>query len=435
MPPSPELKRRIVAARALVAAGVDLSAREEAPLTWWELAAILGRPARTRPDTFGVRRAPGATPVGGERRVVVLLVDFPDARARTDAAHYTDLLFSAGTHATGSMRDFYREASYGALDVTGDVAGWFRAPHPKAYYTAGNYGFGSQPHNAQQLVEDVLELADLQVDFSTFDDDGDGTIDALVVVCAGSGAEQTGKVDDIWSHKWEIAPQTRDGRSVSRFFMAPEDGRVGVMAHELGHLLMGWPDLYDTDYSSEGTGQWDLMAAGSWNGGGDTPAHPTAWCKVQAGWITPTTVWDGAVSVSLGPYANRPDAYRLPVGSADSTEYFLLSNRRRAGFDAGLPGEGLIVEHVDESRTSNTDESHYLVDVVQADGRRDLNRNANAGDATDPYPTPSNDTLTGTSTPSSDGYSGTPSHVTVTGIARVGDAVTADIAVGAAAVG
>ena len=76
------------------------------------------------------------------------------------------------------------------------------------------------------------------------------------------------------------SPQVRDGVTINRYFMAPEDGRVGVMAHELGHLLMGWPDLYDTDYTSAGTGGWDLMAGGSWNGGGVYgPAHPTCWCK------------------------------------------------------------------------------------------------------------------------------------------------------------
>ena len=78
--------------------------------------------------------------------------------------------------------------------------------------------------------------------FSLYDNDGDGVVDALVVICAGSGAEQTGNVNDIWSHKWSITPQVRDGVTIDRYFMAPEDGRVGVMAHELGHLLMGWPD-------------------------------------------------------------------------------------------------------------------------------------------------------------------------------------------------
>lgn len=439
MPPAPELEEKIRAAKELVAAGRDLSEQKGDALGWREFNLITSRPARTRPDTFGeVRRE--AAPVLGTRRAIVLLVDFSDVPATRTQAHFQDLLFSSGTSANGSMRDFFREASYGKLDVTGQVAGaggptagWFRAPRPKSFYTDGNYGFGSHPKNAQGLVEDVLQLADGHVDFSTFDNDGDGTVEALVVVCAGSGAEQTGDVGDLWSHKWGISPQTRDGKKISTYFMAPEDGRVGVMAHELGHLLMGWPDLYDTDYSSAGTGAWDLMAGGSWNGGGNRPAHPTAWCKARAGWITPTVVWNASRSVTIAPYARQATAYKLPVGSAASTEYFLVSNRQQTGFDSDIPGEGLLIEHVDDTQQANSDENHYLVDIEQADGRRDLNLNANRGDATDVYPTGSNAAFTDATTPSSKGYAGAASQVSVENIARSGDDVTADLSVGGAA--
>ena len=168
--------------------------------------------------------------------------------------------------------------------------------------------------------------------------------------------------------------------------MAPEDGRIGVMAHELGHLLMGWPDLYDTDYSSAGTGAWDLMAAGSWNSGGDRPAHPTAWCKLQAGWVVPTVIYNAEQDVTLDPYANVGQVVKLPIGAQNATEYFLLSNRQQAGFDDQLPAAGMLIEHCDDNQANNTDEDHYLVDVEQADGRRDLNLNANRGDATDVFP-------------------------------------------------
>ena len=439
MPPAPDLEKRILAAKSLFQAGHDLSDAGEDALGPREFTLITSRPARTRPNTF-VDAKPDAAPVVGTRRAIVLLVDFSDAPATQTQAHYNDLLFSTGLYATGSMRDFYREASYGKLDVVGQVsgtggptAGWYRAPQPKSYYTNGNYGFGAYPQNAQRLVEDVLALADPHVNFSGFDNDGDGTVEALVLICAGTGGEQSGNVNDIWSHKWGITPQTRDGKTISTYFMAPENGRVGVMAHELGHLLMGWPDLYDTDYSSAGTGKWDLMAGGSWNGGGDTPAHPTAWCKARVGWLTPTVVWNAAHSVTVPPFETNAVAYKLPVGSASSSEYFLVSNRQQARFDVAIPGEGLLIEHVDDTKNNNTDENHYLVDIEQADGRRDLNLNANRGDATDPYPTSTNTAFTGSTTPNSNGYSGTTSNISVTNIARTGDNITADINVGGAA--
>ena len=102
------------------------------------------------------------------------------------------------------------------------------------------------------------------------------------------GAEQTGSPNDIWSHKWILS-----GRCVCR--RRDQDLRLSHgsrrlqdrrVRHELGHLLFGLPDLYDTDDSSEGIGNWCLMASGSWGGGGDVPAHPSAWCKANQGWVT-----------------------------------------------------------------------------------------------------------------------------------------------------
>ncbi len=438
MPPSPELEQRIIQSKSLLAAGQALPAKASGDLLdARSLTLILSRPAQTRPNTF-IDAKPDPAPVTGTRRALVLLVDFSDRAGTQPQAHFDSMLFSVGSYATGSMRDFYREASYTQLDVVGLVsgsggptAGWYRAPQPKTYYTNGNYGFGAYPKNAQKLVEEAIALADPHVNFASYDNDGDGVVDALVVICAGTGAEQTGNVNDIWSHKWNITPQVRDGVTIDRYFMAPEDGRVGVMAHELGHLLMGWPDLYDTDYSSAGTGAWDLMAGGSWNGGGDRPAHPTSWCKTRVEWINPTVIWNATQSVNVPPYASSAVAYKLPVGSAASQEYFLVSNRQQAGFDAALPGEGLLIEHVDDAKNNNTDENHYLVDVEQADGRRDLNLNANRGDATDPYPTAANTGFNGSTTPNSNGYNGAASNVSVTNIARVGNNVTADIQVGA----
>jgi immune inhibitor A len=209
--------------------------------------------------------------------------------------------------------------------------------------------------------------------------------------------------------------------------MAPEDGRVGVMAHELGHLLLGWPDLYDTDYSSAGTGRWDLMAAGSWNAAGDRPAHPTAWCKLKAGWVTPVTVFGGSHETTLEPYETNAEIVKLPVGNETANEYFLLSNRQQAGFDDQIPASGMLIEHCDDSRSNNTDESRYLVDIEQCDGRRDLNLNANRGDADDVFPNGTNTTFDSGSTPSSRSYTGSDSGVAVMDITRSGNRISARV--------
>ncbi len=439
MPPSPELEARILKSREQIKSSGRLPDNPTIDLLdMRSFNRITSRPKRTRAHTLITRQLQRSA-VTGERKALVLLVDFSDGEASNPQSHYADMLFSTGTHATGSMRDYYREASYGALDVTGTVsgnggptAGWYRAPHAKTYYTNNENGFGDYPRNAQRLVEEAIDLATPFVNFADYDSDGDGVVDALLIICAGSGAETTGDANDIWSHAWSITPKTVHGVRLEHYFMAPEDGRVGVMAHELGHLLLRLPDLYDTDYSSAGTGRWDLMAAGSWNNGGDTPAHPTAWCKINVGWVEPTTLFDQQENVTLEPYATHAHIYKLPVKTADSQEYFLVSNRQRTGFDSHLPGSGMIIEHVDEHQMNNSDEQHYLVDIEQCDGLFDLNKNANRGDENDPFPSDVNSQFSRNSTPSSAASDGSHSGVEITNITRNSLSMSANIRVGTA---
>ncbi len=154
---------------------------------------------------------------------------------------------------------------------------------------------------------------------------------------------------------------------------------------------------------------------------------------MKCGWVNPTIVFNQELDITVRPYKDNKDIFKLPVGAIDSKEYFLLSNRRKQGFDAGIPGEGLIIEHIDENKTGNTDENHYLVDVEQADGLRQLNTNANSGDANDPFPTGSNSQFNVSSSPNSKAYSGADSKVAVTAIARSGDNITAKVNVGGTA--
>ncbi len=436
VPAAPELFEKIGRTKKKFLLGESLPENptsELLDLTTFHL--IASRPAKTRAHTFN--RASDQRPVvTGTRKLLILLVDFSDKTAVTSQSHFSDLFFSTGTYATGSLRDYYRQVSYSKLDTTGTISGsgvtvgWYRAPHPKSYYTNNNYGFGAHPQNAQQLVEDVVALANASVNFADFDNDHDGIVDGLIVLCAGTGAEQTGNKNDIWSHAWSITPVTYDDVKVSGYFMGPEDGKIGVMCHELGHSLMGWPDLYDTDYSSRGTGNWDLMAGGSWNNGGNTPAHPTAYCKMKAGWVTPTVMFNQAGTVTIKPYETTSQVIKLPVNDAASKEYFLLSNRNKTGFDAYLPGSGLIIEHVDENKTNNTDENHYLVDIEQCDGARHLNTNANSGDAGDPFPQAGKTQFAASTTPGSKSYGGADSKIAVTNIQKVGNDISAAVSVG-----
>ena len=365
-------------------------------------------------------------------RVIVVLVDFSDKAMTETAQHFEELFFSTGVLPNGSVKDYFRETSHGLVDITGAVVGPYRMPQTLAWYANGNFGIGkpSGTTRARNMANDAAVAADPDVDFKPYDNDGNGFVDAFIVVHAGPGGEQTGNSGDIWSHKWVLpSTYTTDATKIFAYLTIPEDAKIGVSAHELGHLLFGWPDLYDTDDTSEGIGNWCLMAGGSWNGGGDIPAHPSAWCKIGQGWASVTNVsTDG--SRTIADVKTSHNVLRLWKDGTGGPEYFLVENRQRTGFDAALPGDGLLIWHVDEGQPDNTNENHYKVGLVQADNKRNLELKQNRGDGGDAYPgSANNKSFSPTSAPSSKSYLGQDTCVAVTSISASGPTMTANVSV------
>ncbi len=377
-----------------------------------------------------------------DRNAIVILVDFTDNPADAvnyPQSHYSEMLFSVGTYPTGSMRDWYIENSYGTFDVTGAVTVWLRMPQTYAYYVDGQAGFGAYPHNAQKLAEDAVVAANPSIDFSLYDNDGpdglpdsgddDGYVDALFVVHAGPGRETTGSSDDIHSHAWMTSsPVSVDGVYAWAYSMEPEDGKRGVFGHEFGHVL-GLPDLYDSDYSSSGVGDWCMMSFGSWGGGGATPVHFLSWCKARLGFLDPIVPLTNAPAAALTRVEDTQIAYRLWTGGYPEREYFTIENRRRVGSDISLPGEGLIICHIDETVSGNTNENHPLVAVEQADGLNELAQGGGS-DAGDPWPGSTvNRNFTDVSNPNTRDYAGFPTQVAVRNISNSANVMTADLEV------
>ena len=252
-------------------------------------------------------------------KVLVLLVDYPDkphnsmTSDETDMYydgedaysrdHYQDMLFGEGgwTGPDGetydSMKQYYEQQSGGSYSVEGEVAGWYTASQPAAAY-GGNYPTEDDSDvNARGLVKEALKeaAADPTVNIADYDQwdrydlDGDGNylepdglVDHLMVIHSGVGEEAGGGslgADAIWSHRWNLNGVTPIsgteatvgywGGSMAAYdyTIEPEDGAVGVMAHEFGHDL-GLPDEYDTQYSGAGepVSYWSIMASGSWAG-------------------------------------------------------------------------------------------------------------------------------------------------------------------------
>jgi immune inhibitor A len=354
------------------------------------------------------------------------------------------MLFSEETYPTGSVRNFLLENSYGQFSLDGAVTVWLRMPQTYAYYVNNLKGLGVYPQNAQKLVADAVAAADPYVDFSQFDNDGpdgiphsgddDGYVDALFVVHAGPGYEETGDPTDIHSHQWVTkAPISVDGVYAYKYSMEPENGRIGVFCHEYGHVL-GLPDLYDYGYDAKGLGYWSVMAYGSWANNGFTPSHFDAWCKSKLGFMVPVALSSNTKNLLVRPAENYPDSYVLWTNGIVNKEYFIAENRQQKQFDSYVGGSGLVIYHVDESMSGNYDGCcgsctlHYRVAVEQADGECDLELNYNNGDAGDPFPGTGgthnpNYAFDSTTVPASLSYIGSDTQVSVTDINLTGQNV------------
>lgn len=338
-------------------------------------------------------------PSKGTHKTIMLLIDFPDLPHKYADTDFVNMMNKANYKGIGSFHDYYLNSSLGQLNLTTDVAGWYTAKHGYLHY-----GKDSGYDKAADLVVEAINAAIAKgVDFSQYDNDGDGIVEGLIIAHAGEGAEIGNQTQLIWSHRALLSSYnktvTTNGVELDYFSAQPErlyGGmiEIGVYCHEFGHVL-GLPDLYDVDYSSDGIGNWSLMASGAYLNDMKTPAGFDAWCKVDLKWVTPKLIDTSKVQTyTLRASSNTPDIFKIKTDSPG--EYYLLENRQNIGFDAYLPGHGLAIWHIDTVKTSlfrmggnnlvNAEEHNRGVDLVQADGKDELSVVSSRGDAGDLYP-------------------------------------------------
>ncbi len=307
-------------------------------------------------------------PPSGIRKNLLILANFSDTETTYSQADFNGLMNQENYNGTGSFRDFYIENSGGLLDITTTVSLWITLPNTHDYY-------GPESKWGEFAYDAIQAAFAVGVDFSEFDNNADGEVDGVAIIHQGGGQEVTSNTSDIWSHSWTLSSagyssqeRTFNNVVVNSYTVQPEQygssgnrTTIGVICHEFGHSL-GVPDYYDVDYASngsyKGTGNWDLMGSGAYNGNpsGSQPAHVNAYEKNVLGWNTTLTL-SSPQSVVLEPSLTAGQVLR--INTATEGEFFLLENKQLSGFDQYLPGKGLLIYHVDENyinahRSSNT---------------------------------------------------------------------------------
>lgn len=408
-------------------------------------------------------QAGNATAVSGSLFVPVLLNLYAETNADGLPASADLQLALTGPSANPTMREYFEEVSYGHLNVETQVSAWERLPEGQLTYTGFSNGLGGT--SPLFVIASLIEH-DAAVDFGNFDNDGpdnipnsgddDGFVDILVVVHPQVGAECGANYPwNMWSHHTRLSSAgygpipTNDARHgggvifIDRYFVAPilsceEDLiEMGVFCHELGHAL-GLPDLYDTSDSalytgdSRGIGFWGVMGRGGWNTP-SSPAHMTAFSKERLGWLDYLDVNQDLLNLCLPPVETNPTALRLWANGEYADEYFVVENRQPMGFDAMLPGLGLVIYHVNEdaydllrsSNKVNAFENAKAIDVECADAyvaghvvdADHLDDETNDGDGGDPWCNGGGDVaFTPSSIPDSRAYSGASTGVSVRNI-------------------
>ncbi len=376
-------------------------------------------------------------PSTGQRKLLMILINFSDTQVSYPQEDFNAYMNEVGYKGKGSFRDFYLENSYGQLDIETTVTRWVTVSKGHDYYGRDD------DENAYELLIEAINLLDDEINFKDFDNDNDGTVDGIAIIHQGQGEEYTGSDENnIWSHSWTLGsalypadPPVKDGVYINSYTIQPEImagkgntamSTIGVMCHEFGHNL-GAPDYYDTSGDgNNGTGYWDLMAAGSWNGySGDQPAHHNAYQKSEYGWLTLKDLVDND-AVVLKPVMDEPDVYKVNTKTAG--EFFVLENRQKNGvFETALPGSGMIVYHVDENfiRQKYRDNKinvgwHQGLYPIVASGTM-----SNPNTSACPFPGSNHVTsFTDATTPSSLSWSGENTMRPITNIAQSGENIT-----------
>lgn len=346
-----------------------------------------------------------------KRHGLVILAQFKDLSFTHSKNDFIDLLTKKGyskNGATGSAKEYFDAQFKGLVEFEFDVSDIITLSGDVADYGA-NDDDGNDKNPAQMIIE-ACKAADGAIDFSMYDDDGNGEIDNVFVFFAGEDEAEGADETRIWSHAWYVYNGAGfsielDGKRLNRYACSSELTRmsgganklagIGTFCHEYSHTF-GLPDFYDTDYEGSGgetAGLWhktSLMDAGNQNNKGNTPPYFNALEREQLGLSVPVVI-DSDGTYRLEPVHKSGQSYRIETDNEN--EYFLIECRSGKEWDAYTGGNGMLIYHIDMSdRNSGFSElygedisagrrwftnevncrpDHQCADLLEADGRKD----------------------------------------------------------------
>ena len=341
--------------------------------------------ARTR-----TRTRAGET--GDVRHELIILAQFQDLPFRYSRDEIVRLL--NGDNPT-SVRSYFNDQWKGVCSFQFDITDIVTLPEAFAYYGKNNdEGYDLQP---EKMIVDACKAVEDRVDFSAYDQDGDGEVDRVFVFYAGPNEAERAGEDYVWPHQWYLVDAGQiyrpDDVLVNNYACTSEltyDGlgstsfttlaSIGTSCHEYTHTF-GIPDLYDTDDDEESVsgyaeGLWrsiDLMDAGNYNDEGKTPPNYSAVERWLFNLSSGKPLKEG--TLTLDPVQKNGDFYYLETDVEG--EIYLFECRQESGWDTYIGGSGLLIYHIDYSEsvqdrwkllnTVNTDPNHQCVDLIEPD--------------------------------------------------------------------
>lgn len=406
--------------------------------------AIAARKAKV-PARAGAAKAPLADqftdcPTTGVRRIPVIFVQYTDIKFKsTDPKQTFATYFNEGA---SSGRQYFVDNSNGVYQPQFDLYGPVTLPNNRKYYGGNDYYDNDQ--RPGQMVVDACTALDGQINFKDYDTNGDGYVDAVILLYAGNGEQYTYNniPDAIWPHKWELSSSdygktlTLDGVKIDNYGCFNElygasasttkiDG-IGVFCHEFSHAL-GLPDLYGTDYYSQdyyGMGSWSLMCNGCYNNDGYTPVGYTAYDKWFNGWIDEIPEATANTQYSMPVFNTGVAANDQPLrisNPSNANEWFVIENRANTGWNRYDQDEGLLIYRVTYNRTvwanntvNNTPTGYYV--PLCAD-----NSASYKTEDSDLWPYNNKTELSGTTTPALKPYSGSALNRSISEMTRNAD--------------